>query len=135
MRLCCASAPQFFDCTCMTTTGFEPQASGEFFLFYSPSFFLAFCFSFNSSFNFLQSTVRGLTKFKTRGRLLGLRWLTSTCGLDHPDIELDEKMSIFSSTPQDHGRYTNSSWLESGLKVRKCHAMPLLRTCMSQKWT
>ena len=35
----------------------------------------------------------------------------------------DKKMSICSSTPQDHGGYTNSSWLESDLKVRKCHAM------------
>ena len=32
-------------------------------------------------------------------------------------------MSICSSTPQDHGGYTSSSWLESVLKVRKCDAM------------
>ena len=32
-------------------------------------------------------------------------------------------MSIFSSTPQCHGEYTNSSWLKNDLKVRKCHAM------------
>ena len=32
-------------------------------------------------------------------------------------------MSIFSSTPQCHGGYTNSSWLKNDLKVRKCHAM------------
>ena len=38
--------------------------------------------------------------------------------------KLDEKMSICSSTPpQDHGGYTNSSLVESDLKVRKCHAM------------
>ena len=36
---------------------------------------------------------------------------------------LDEEMSICSSNPQDHGGNTNSSWLESDLKVRKCHAM------------
>ena len=28
-----------------------------------------------------------------------------------------------SSNPQDHVGNTNSSWLESDLKVRKCHAM------------
>ena len=32
-------------------------------------------------------------------------------------------MSICSCTRQDHGGYTNSSWLESDLKVRKCDAM------------
>ena len=32
-------------------------------------------------------------------------------------------MSICSSNLQDHGGNTNSSWLESDLKVRKCHAI------------
>ena len=32
-------------------------------------------------------------------------------------------MSICSSPPQDHGGYTNSSWLESDPKVRKCDAI------------
>ena len=32
-------------------------------------------------------------------------------------------MSICSCTRQDHGGYTNSSWLESDVKVRKCDAM------------
>ena len=36
---------------------------------------------------------------------------------------LDEEMSICSSNPQDHGGNTNSSWLESDLKVGKCHAI------------
>ena len=44
-----------------------------------------------------------------------------------------EKMSICSSTPQ-HGGYTDSSLLEGDVKVRKCHVMLFLRTCMSQKW-
>ena len=30
--------------------------------------------------------------------------------------------------------FTNSSLLESDLKVRKCYVMLFLRTCMSQKW-
>ena len=42
-------------------------------------------------------------------------------------------MSICSSTPQHEG-YTNSSSLEGDVKVRKCHAMLFLRTCMSRKW-
>ena len=45
----------------------------------------------------------------------------------------DEKMSICSSTPQ-HGGYTDSSLLEGDVKVRKCHVMLFLRTCMSRKW-
>ena len=61
------------------------------------------------------TTVRGLTKFKTRRSLS-----------DEYDGQLrdwiDEKMSICSSTPQDHWGYTNSSLLESDLKVRKYHA-------------
>ena len=42
------------------------------------------------------------------------------------------EMSICSSTPQ-HGGYTNSSFLEGDEKVRKCHVMLFLRTCMSRK--
>ena len=49
-------------------------------------------------------------------------------------VNVDEKMSICSSTPQDHGGYTSSSLLESDQKVRKYHVMIFLRTCMSQKW-
>ena len=46
-------------------------------------------------------------------------------------VKLDEKMSICSSTPpQYHGGYANPSLVESDLKVRKCHAMLFLRTCM-----
>ena len=41
-------------------------------------------------------------------------------------------MSICSSTLQ-HGGYTNSSLLEGDVKVRKCHAMLFVRTCMSRK--
>ena len=47
-------------------------------------------------------------------------------------VKLDEKMSICSST-QEHGGYTNSSLLEGDVKVRKCHVMLFLRTCMSGK--
>ena len=50
-----------------------------------------------------------------------VRWLT-WC-LDRPGGKLEERMSICSSTPQDHGGYTSSGWLESDLKVRKCDAM------------
>ena len=54
--------------------------------------------------------------------------------LNSSGVKLDEKMSICSSTPQ-HGRgYTNSSLLEGDVKVRKCHVMLFLRTCMSRKW-
>ena len=49
-----------------------------------------------------------------------------------PGVKRDEKMSICSLTPQ-HGVYTNSSLLEGDVKVRKCHAMLFLRTCMSRK--
>ena len=42
--------------------------------------------------------------------------------LTHPD----GRMSICSLTLPDHGGYTNSSWLESDLKMRKCHAMLFL---------
>ena len=48
-------------------------------------------------------------------------------------FKLDEKMSICSSTPQDGG-YTNSSFLEGDVKVRKRHVTLFLRTCMSRKW-
>ena len=54
------------------------------------------------------STVRGLTGFKTR-RSLDL-------GIGRGDEHL-----LFES-PRSRGN-TNSSWLESDLKVRKCHAM------------
>ena len=47
-------------------------------------------------------------------------------------VNPDEKMSICSSTPQ-HGGYTNSSLLESDVKVRKCHAMLFLRTLYEPK--
>ena len=53
--------------------------------------------------------------------------------LTRPGVKRNEKMSICSSTPQDHWGYTNSSLLESDLKVRKYHVMLFLRTCMSQK--
>ena len=54
--------------------------------------------------------------------------------LTRPVVKLDEKMRICSSTPQDHGRYTNSSMLESYLRERKCHGIVCysLRTCMNQ---
>ena len=58
--------------------------------------------------------------------------------LTRPSVKLDEKMSICSSTSQDQGGSTNSSWLERverDLKVRKCRAMLFLRTSMSRKWT
>ena len=42
--------------------------------------------------------------------------------MTRPGVKLDEKMSICSLTPQHEG-YTNSSWLEGDVKVRKCHAM------------
>ena len=45
----------------------------------------------------------------------------------------DEKMSICSSTPQDYGGYTNSSWLESDLEVRKCHAMQFFENLYEPK--
>ena len=38
----------------------------------------------------------------------------------------DEKKSSCSLTPQDHGAYTNSSWLECDLKERKCYALHFL---------
>ena len=53
--------------------------------------------------------------------------------LTRPGVKPDEKMSICSSTPQ-HGGYTYSSLLEGDVKVRECHAMLFLRTCMSRKW-
>ena len=60
-------------------------------------------------------------------------WILIQEPLTRPGVKLDEKMSISSSTPQ-HGEYTNSSLLEGDIKVRKCHAMLFLRTCMSRKW-
>ena len=55
--------------------------------------------------------------------------------LTRPGVKLDEKMSICSSTLQ-HGDIlpANSSLLEGDVKVRKCHAVLFLRTCMSRKW-
>ena len=49
------------------------------------------------------------------------------------NLGIGEKMSICSSTSL-HGGYTNNSWLEGDVKVRKCHAILFLRTCMSRKW-
>ena len=49
------------------------------------------------------------------------------------NLGIGEKMSICSSTPL-HGEYTNNSLLEADVKVRKCHAILFLRTCMSRKW-
>ena len=54
--------------------------------------------------------------------------------LTRSGVKLDEKMSICSSTSQ-HGRgYTNSSLPVGNVKVRKCHVILFLRTCMSRKW-
>ena len=54
--------------------------------------------------------------------------------LTRPGVtSLRDWMSICSSTPLHEG-YTNSSLLEVDVKVRKCHAMLFLRSCMSQKW-
>ena len=53
-----------------------------------------------------------------------------------PGVKLDKKMSICSSTTS-HARSQGISkfqLLESDQKVRKCHAMLFLRSCMSQKW-
>ena len=50
------------------------------------------------------------------------------------NLGIGEKMSICCSTPQHYGGYTNNSLLEGDVKVRKCHAMLFLRTCMSRKW-
>ena len=41
-------------------------------------------------------------------------------------------MSICSSTPQ-HGRYTNSSLLQGDVKVRKCHAITILKNLYEPK--
>ena len=60
-------------------------------------------------------------------------WILIREPLTRPGVNLDEKMSISSSTPQ-HGRYTNSSLLEGDVKVRKCLAILSLTTCMSRKW-
>ena len=46
----------------------------------------------------------------------------------------DKKMSICSLTPQDHGGYTKSSWLESYLKVGKCHAMLFFENLYEPNW-
>ena len=42
--------------------------------------------------------------------------------LTRPSVKHDEEMSICSSTPQAHRGYTNSSFLESDLKMRESHA-------------
>ena len=55
--------------------------------------------------------------------------------LTRPSVKLDQKMSNYSqlySSDSEWSRgiypgYTNSSLLESDLKVRKCHAIPFLR--------
>ena len=55
--------------------------------------------------------------------------------LTRPGVKLDEKMSICSSTLQHRDILpANSSLLEGDVKVRKCHAVLFLRTCMSRKW-
>ena len=49
---------------------------------------------------------------------------------------IDEKMAdehLLFDSARSRG-ITNSSLLESDLKVRKYHVMLFLRTCMSQKW-
>ena len=46
--------------------------------------------------------------------------------LTRPGVILDEKMSICYDS-------ANSSLLEGDVKVRKCHVMLFLRTCMSRK--
>ena len=81
-------------------------------------------------------TVRNLTKFKTRRSLseeydgyLG-DWISKAFDSRRA---LNLTRSICSSTPQ-RGEYTNCSLLEGDVKVRKCHAMLFLRTCMSRKW-
>ena len=51
--------------------------------------------------------------------------------LTRPGIKLDEKMNICSSTSQ-HGGYTNSSLLKGDMKVKKCHAMLFLTTCITE---
>lgn len=42
--------------------------------------------------------------------------------LTRPGVKHDEEMSICSSTPQAHRGYTNSSLLESDLKMSESHA-------------
>ena len=42
--------------------------------------------------------------------------------LTRPGVKHDEEMSICSSTPQAHRGYTNSSFLESDLKMSESHA-------------
>ena len=54
--------------------------------------------------------------------------------LTRPGVKLDEKMSNYSSDSERSRGYANFSLLESDLKVRKCHAMLFLRTCMARKW-
>ena len=39
-----------------------------------------------------------------------------------PGVKHDEKMSVYSSNPQAHRGYTNSSLLESDLKMSESHA-------------
>ena len=52
--------------------------------------------------------------------------------LTRPGVKLDEKMSNYSS---DYGRSRGIyKFQRADLKVRKCHAMLFLRTCMSRKW-
>ena len=65
--------------------------------------------------------------------MVNLDWILIQKPLTRSGVKPDEKMSICSPTPQ-HGGYTNSSLLEGDVKVRKYHAILLLRTCMSRKW-
>ena len=77
-------------------------------------------------------TVRGLTKFKTHRSLSDeYDWISIQEPLTRSGVKLDEKMNICSSTPQ-HGEYTNSSLLGGDMKVRKCHAMLFLTTCITE---
>ena len=70
MRLRCASAPRFLNCVPDDRAEQGSSPSGEFFFSFinSPSFSLLFVFLLIPNFIF-SSTVRGLTKFKTRRSL------------------------------------------------------------------
>ena len=75
------------------------------------------------------STVRGLTKFKTRGVFQMSTMVNFGIGLTRRWAFSLRLHKITGDT-----LCTNSGLLESGLKVRKYHVMLFLRTCMSQKW-
>ena len=51
-----------------------------------------------------------------------------------PGVKLDEKMSNYSSDSERSRGIYKFQLAGSDLKVRKCHAMLFLRTCMSRKW-